>query len=174
MRYAMHFFLLMVAVGLLSAACSRKSQPSSTSSPMEPTSGLTSVLPPCIIYKTKGDYSGFVPVLLSDDRSRIVMYPDVIDIQKQGDGVFPTPLEDGFYLDNRGIGPNVAFLDITYKQFMAFPSTPSAGDLFDRILDADPLVVMYQCGTRSEMETMVEKLNGVIREGTFVSCKKLK
>ena len=130
--------------------------------------------PPCIIYKTKADYSKQVPVMLSDDKMKILSYPDVSDIRKQGNNVYPVVLSNGFLLDNRGIGPNVAFMDITYDDFLKNLKTPSAEDLFQQILDADPLLEMYQCGNRYQYEEMVAELNQLIESDFFFKCKRLK
>src|SRR5580693_4313855 len=66
--------------------------------------------PSAVIYKTKGDYSKNVPVTLSDDKSKIVSYPAVQDIYYKGALAYPTPLAKGYWLDNRGINVNSAFL----------------------------------------------------------------
>ena len=131
-------------------------------------------LPPCIIYKTKADYSNQVPVILSDDKMTISSYPDISDIRKQGDKVYPVALVNGFLLDNRGIGPNVAFLDITYDEYVKYSKSPGPEDLFKQILDADPLLEMYQCGNRYQYEEMVAELNQLIEAEIFSNCKKLK
>jgi len=169
-------FALLVTTGLVTAACSPKNSPvSETTDPkhqVEPHSVMAQA--PCIIYKTKADYSRQVPVILSADKSSIVSYPDVMDVRKQGEGVYPVQLSDGFWLDNRGIGPGVAFLDLTYDEFVALPVTPDAGTLFGRILDNDPLVEMYQCGSRHGQTEMVDMLNGIIASGKWNECKKLK
>ena len=129
---------------------------------------------PCIIYKTKADYSKQVPVTLSEYKTNITSYPDISDIRKQGEKVYPTALSNGFLLDNRGIGPNVAFLAITYDEFIKGTETPCSDELFHQILDADPLLVMYQCRTRHQYTEMVAELNQLIETDIFSNCKKLK
>ena len=169
-------FIISVLIGAaaLFSACSSKTKPTSGSNEVQPAGGPTSALQPCIIYKTKGDYANLVPVILSDDKTRIVSYPGVSDIVKQGDRVYPVDLGNGFLLDNRGIGPNVAFLDISYEEYSTYSKTPSVNKLFEHLLDADPLVVMYQCGVREDNPGMVSKLKEMVQGGTFSSCKQLK
>src|ERR1044071_4992028 len=73
--------------------------------------------PPAIVYKTKADYSNYVPVILSEDKSKIVSYPDPKDVQSAA----PVKLKNGYLLDNRGINKNVAFLRWTYEEYKKFP-----------------------------------------------------
>ncbi|MFH1161446.1 MAG: hypothetical protein V1733_10940 [bacterium] len=168
--------LIVLMTGVLFFSCSRKTQPAAGSQheSTQQTGGTVMATPPCIIYKTKSDYSRNVAVMLSEDKSKITSYPDVSDILKQGKGVYPTSLSNGFLLDNRGIGPQVAFLDITYDEFMQYDETPPSADLFQHLLDADPLVEMYQCGTRYQYNNFVSELNQIITAGNFSACKKLK
>jgi hypothetical protein len=48
-----------------------------------------SAQPHLLVYKTKGDYKNYVPVMLSDDKSRIISYPDPKDIKAGGDKLMP-------------------------------------------------------------------------------------
>ena len=165
------FFLFLSGSVLL--ACSKSAVPSGSASNIK--SGQNSVAsPPCIIYKTKSDHSKNVPVILSDDHSRIVSYPDVKDIYFKGNLAYPTILKDGFLLDNRGIGPNVAFLSITYEQYSKMVTAPSSGELFELIIDKDPLVEMYQCGNRNAYSDIENDLNKLISSGKIATCTKLK
>lgn len=65
---------------------------------------------PVIVYKTKSDYFNLVPVVLSDDKSKIISYPSPTDINSS---LLPTKLKNGYLIDNKGIQPNVAFLSFT-------------------------------------------------------------
>jgi len=146
---------------------------SGKSSQKKPPAG-SSALAPCIIYKTKADYSKNVPVILSDDKSKIVSYPDRKDVFYQDQLAYPTELDKGFLLDNRGIGPNVAFLDYTYAEYAALDQTPPAGELFARIIDKDPLLEMYHCGNRSDYQDITGELNRKINSGKLDDFKKLR
>jgi hypothetical protein len=158
---------------LMLMACSRTVNSSGTATAVN--SGQNSLpSPPCIVYKTKSDYSKNVPVILSDDRNKIVSYPDVKDVFFKGNLAYPTALNDGFLLDNRGIGPNVAFLSVTYEQYSKMAKTPSADELFQLIVEKDPLKEMYQCGNRIKYADIENDLNKLISSGKIDSCTKLK
>jgi hypothetical protein len=130
--------------------------------------------PPVILYKTKKDYSNHVPVILSSDKMKVISYPDIKDIYTNGKIATPTLLENGYLLDNRGIGPDVAFLRITYDQYSKLPATPQPGDFLKMIQDFDPLTEMYNCGTRYQYQDLVEELNKAIRDGKLGEFTKLK
>ncbi len=130
--------------------------------------------PPVIIYKTKKDYTNQVPVILSADKMKVISYPDIKDIYTNGNFATPTLLENGFLLDNRGIGPDVAFLKITYEQYSKLPATPQPGDFLKMIQDWDPLTEMYNCGTRYQYQDLVDELNQAIKEGKLKEFTKLK
>lgn len=100
-----------------------------------------------LIYKTKADYSQNVPVLLSADKKHIVSYPAPSDLKHADGYATPIPLANGYLLDRRGISPNVAFLKYTYREYAALPAAPSPATLFDSIIDTDPLVELWNCGT---------------------------
>jgi len=164
--------ILLFSASLL-LACSNSSTPSGSDSNVK--SGQNTVAsPPCIVYKTKSDYSKNIPVILSDDQSRIVSYPDVKDIYFNGSLSYPTLLKDGFLLDNRGIGTHVAFLSITYEEYSKMDKTPSSSELFELIIDKDPLTEMYQCGNRSKYSDIETELNQLISSGDITTCAKLK
>ncbi|MBE0647863.1 MAG: hypothetical protein IH596_08770 [Bacteroidales bacterium] len=131
-------------------------------------------LAPCIIYKTKADYKTYVPVSLSRDKTWITSYPDVADIRAQGQSAYPEELTNGFLLDNRGIGPDVAFLSVTYEAFAKQPKNPNADDLFRQLLEKDPLLEMYQCGHRNQYNDIIRELNEMIDSGKLSECKKIK
>jgi hypothetical protein len=159
--------------GLLFVSCSRHNTPAD-SSPELKNKSVSVPSPPCIIYRTRLDYSRNVPVILSEDRTKIVSYPDIKDIYYNGRLSVPTVLANGFLLDNRGISKQVAFLQYTYEEYSKLPSTPRVADLMSRILDKDPLLEMYQCGQRSQYTDIEKELNDLITSGKLSTCKKLK
>jgi len=158
---------------LLLTDCSRP-VPSAGSSSVGKTGSGAAPSPPCIVYKTKADYLRNIPVILSEDKSRIVSYPDVKDVYYQGEIAYPTKLKDGFLLDNRGIGPDVAFLSVTYEEFSAMEKTPPAEELYKLILDKDPVTVMYKCGNRMDYQDIEKEMNKLISSGRISNCTKLK
>lgn len=124
-----------------------------------------STSPVVYIYKTKADYSHQVPIMMDDSRTRILSYPAPGDL-KAGDGLrLPTPLTNGYLLDNRGIGPNVAFLTYTYEEYSKFPVAPSMEDLMANIAEKYPLLEIRACGRRADYKDIVSELNEKISEG---------
>jgi len=167
------FFCFDLLAGLLFLSCSHHTVPAgSAGAATSGTMGISS--PPCIVYRTRSDYSRNVPVILSDDQSTIVSFPDIKDVFFNGTLSYPTRLTNGYLLDNRGIGPMVAFLSYTYEEYSRLASTPSARELMNRILDKDPLLEMYQCGHRSDYSDPEQELNVIITSGKLSAFKKLK
>ncbi|MDO9256734.1 MAG: hypothetical protein Q7U54_14540 [Bacteroidales bacterium] len=130
--------------------------------------------PKAIIYLTREDYSKLVPVILSDDKKTIESYPDVKDIYFNGSLAYPTQLHKGYWLDNRGIGENVAFLKLTYEEYSKLSKTPSPEELMKMILDADPIVIMYNCGLRSSYQNIGKELNTKLDTDDFSTFLKIK
>jgi len=124
-----------------------------------------STSPVVYIYKTKADYSHQVPVMMDEARTRILSYPAPGDL-KMGDGLrLPTLLNKGYLLDNKGIGPNVAFLTYTYEEYSQLPTAPFMTDLMSHILDKYPLLEIRACGRRADYKDIVIELNEKIAEG---------
>jgi len=160
-------------IGLYVISCTRHATPEGSSIVIvKKGTGISS--PGCIIYRTHADYFNNVPVGLSEDKTRIVSYPDIRDVYYNGSLSVPTVLAKGFLLDNRGIGPNVAFLKYSYTEYSQLPSTPPFADLMKQLLDSDPLIEMYQCGPRSQYADIEKELNELITSGKLSGCKKLK
>lgn len=126
--------------------------------------------PPTLVYKTRMDYDTLVPILLSEDGSEIIGYPHPRDLRTSADGkptispAFPYPviLENGYRLDNRGIGPQVAFLGVSYHQYAALEQAPSLEELQGLILDRNPLTELCDCGNRQAFEDVERQLNKLI------------
>jgi hypothetical protein len=130
--------------------------------------------PKAIIYQTKEDYSKLVPVILSDDKKTIESYPDVKDVYFNGSLAYPTQLHKGYWLDNRGISKNVAFLRLTYEEYSKLPKTPLPDELMKMILDDDPILIMYNCGFRSSYQNIDKELNTKIDADNFTTFIKIK
>lgn len=128
--------------------------------------------PQTIIYKTKKDYSRNVPVTMNKEHTQIVSYPAPTDIYYRGELSYPTPLKDGYLLDNRGIGINVAFLSYTYEEYSRLKAAPSMNELKERIIDYYPLTELWNCGIRSQYKNEVKELNELI-DNDFKGCKKI-
>ena len=129
--------------------------------------------PAVIIYKTRKDYFDKVPVTMNDDRTAIVNYPGPKDILLDGVPSYPSRLENGFLLDNRGINEHVAFLSISYDDYGKLQTAPSVDELMGLILDKEPLEVMYNCGSRFSYKNLIEELNDRISSDKLNAWKKL-
>ncbi len=136
--------------------------------------GKTTAGPPVIIYKTNKDYYQNVPIVLSEDKSRIVSFPDIKDLVKNNAYMYPTRLESGYLLDNRGINENAAFLSFTYEEYSKLEKTPSVIELKEIIQDDNPFSELYFCGSRYDYDDVVSELNAIILNDNFSSFKKLK
>lgn len=148
-------------------------KPSTSSSETIPTMDFSG--PPTTVYKTKRNYNNKVPVTLSDDKTKIVAYPSPKDVFYNGNLAYPTQLAQGYLLDNRGIGKNVAFLNITYEEYSNLIETPDVASMYSNIIDKDPLVQMCNCGNRLQYTTnVVAKLNQLINDNKLSVCKKIK
>lgn len=128
--------------------------------------------PDAIIYKTKADYMHFVPVALSEDGRTILSYPHPSDLMTNGVMALPTKLKKGYLLDNRGIGPRVAFTRYTYFDYSSLPAPPSLEELLNSIIDSDPLLEMYNCGKRSDFQS-IGAVNELIKN-KFKGVRKVK
>ena len=168
---------LFIAFALLMGSCSSSKKTDKTAKEekeMKENGTVAVTGPPVIIYKTKGDYYDKVPVILSEDKSKVVSYPGARDLYKGDKLALPTRLHDGYLLDNRGINENVAFLNISYENFTKMQRVFTAGQLYEMILDKDPLTVMYNCGKKGKFKDEVSELNDIIDKGDLQKCKKLK
>lgn len=141
---------LCLIVILCCFACATSKNSTSKGTGKQPNSPVAAYNPgpPILVYKTKADYNNLVPVILSDDKDSIVSYPDRIDLIS-GDGFMqPTVLHKGYLLDHKGITKNVAFLRLTYSEYVSLDKTPGTDELYGLIIDKDPLLELCNCGTR--------------------------
>lgn len=169
MRRLFPWITLILISSFIVSCCSAKKAESMKSDQKAFSTG-----PKVIIYQTRKDYSELVPIILSDDKKSIESYPDVKDIYYNGSLAYPTHLHKGYWLDNRGITANVAFLNITYEEYSKLPKTPSPEELMNRIADSQPLINMYSCGSRSSYKDILAELNSKIDAGDFSAFIKIK
>ncbi len=141
---------------------------------MKSTQNVQATGPKAIIYQTKEDYSKLVPVILSDDKKTIESYPDIKDVYIDGSLACPTQLHNGYWLDNRGISANVAFLKVTYEEYSKLPKTPSPEELMKMLTETQPIITMYSCGLRSSYKDIVKALNAKIDAADFSTFIKIK
>jgi len=155
-------------------SCSRKSlksieKPEQTMSEKSSNSG-----PPCIIYKTKNDFDKLVPLTLNNKKTKILSYPGINDIYYKGKFAYPTKLSDGFLLDNRGIDKDVAFLSLTYEEYSKLKKTPSIMELRALIISDDPLIEMYDCGSKYKYKNLLDDIDKLIKNNELNKCRKIK
>ena len=124
-------------------------------------------MPPAIVYKTTKDYSKYVPVTLSKDRTQIVAYPAPQDVYFEGKLAYPTPLKNGYWLDNRGINDYTAFLDITYEEYSKMKKAPSLKKMYKSIKDKNPIQEIYHLGDNRDLS----HLNNIIARGELKNHK---
>ncbi len=129
---------------------------------------------PVLVYKTRADYFNNVPIQLSDDKATIVSYPSPADLKKNQTFSTPTKLNNGYWLDNRGIGLNTAFLKLTYSQYATLPVAPSLEQLKELILDDNPFLELYHCGDKSDFQSLEKELNKHINNKTLKQFQRLK
>lgn len=124
---------------------------------------------PLIVYQTRAVYKNLVPVGLNEDKTEIVSYPHPSDLRYDEENFrFPVALGKGFLLDNQGIGPNVAFLDMTYEEYGLLEYVPELETLYSRIKDKDPLIQMYRAGYAGEFEDPVSEIKRWIRNDSLM------
>lgn len=130
--------------------------------------------PPTYVYKTTGNFADKVPIGLSDDQEKIVSYPHPTDLKKGESLMLPTQLAKGYWLDNRGIGPNTVFIDMTYEQYNKLENPPSVDRLMSMILDKKPFEEMYNCGKRNAFNNVEQQINDLIDSKQLKKrCKKV-
>ncbi len=130
---------------------------------------------PILVYKTKKDYKNLVPVFLNDDKLQVVSYPDPKDVKVGSDFFLPTSLQKGYLLDNKGIGINVAFLKYTYEEYSNLQTLPTLKELYNNVIDKNPLIELCDCGNKSKYVNLEKQLNEYIDKDIIkLKCKVLK
>jgi len=129
---------------------------------------------PTIVYKTKADYNNNVPVVLSEDKRRIISYPHPKDVYYNGELSVPIELSKGYLLDNRGIRENTVFLKMSYEEYANLSGPPKIADMEKMIIDKDPFSEICNCGNRAQFENEVDELNKLIETNQLGKCKRIK
>jgi hypothetical protein len=128
-----------------------------------------------VVYKTGKDYRTNVPVTLSDDKTTIVSYPHPTDLVLGENLTLPTPLHNGYLLDNRGIHKNVAFLKYTYSQYAKLKDVPTLQEIQQSIIDKDPLTELWDCGPTANFTNLQDQLNEWIDRNLLAEkCKRMR
>ena len=164
MKQTFWFYLL-----IFSLLISCKSTKESTSVNSQRSTGFVNENQQTIIYKTIKDYSDFVPVIMNAEKTEILSYPAPADLFYNGKLAKPTSLKNGYLLDNRGITENIAFLSYTYETYSKFKQAPPAEELLLKIIDKNPLLEMYYCGSRNQFTNEIYELN-YLMNNNFNGC----
>lgn len=134
----------------------------------------TGAISSVIIYKTKMNYNNNVPVILSEDKSQIVSYPDPKDLMVGNILLKPIHLENEYLLDKKGITKNVAFLKFTYEEYSKFQSLPSLKELYENIIDKSPLIELCDCGLTNTFDDVDNRINKLIIDNKlYAHCTKI-
>jgi hypothetical protein len=121
--------------------------------------------PHMLVYRTRADLADQVPIILSADGSTVVSYPAPTDLKGPGGLPLPTELHNGYLLDNRGIGANVAFISLTYSEYAALPEAPSTDSLLALVIDKVPLTELCDCGVKNAFTDLTGQLDQLIDAG---------
>jgi hypothetical protein len=81
---------------------------------------------------------------------------------KNGKLAVPTKLKNGYLLDNRGISANTAFINMTYLTYSELEKVPSLAELYELIVDKDPLLGLYNCGKHIKDVNLIKQINNNI------------
>ncbi len=116
---------------------------------------------PTQIYKTRCDYSDNVSVKLSEDKTEIVAYPGITDVENQR----PVQLANGYWL-KKMVGN--AFISITIDEYKNLSSQPSIDDLMNMVIDDDPFCEFYECCKLCLWDEI--EINNLILENKLCNC----
>jgi len=155
------FFCLVILS--FSACCSRKIDTVDKNSD----STVVKALPSIIIYKTKANYSNYVPVGLSSDKKEIISYPHPKDVITDNGFRLPTELKNGYWMDQIGVGINSAYLKISIAEYSNLKEPLSLAKMKKMIIDIDPFIEMWNCGIKGSLTA--EELNLKIMSGNLDS-----
>jgi len=93
-------------------------------------------IPPIDVYKTKSDYSEYVPVELSGDRTQITSAPGFMDER-------PAKLIYGYYLGGT-MGLYTGYLSMTIEEYNNNEYPPSLDTISKLIMEKDPFIEYYE------------------------------
>ncbi|MBN2669012.1 MAG: hypothetical protein JXR60_07270 [Bacteroidales bacterium] len=127
--------------------------------------------PAVVIYKTKADYTHFVPVQLDENKMKVISFPAPQDLKNGNAFREPVSLKDGYYLDRKGVNLKTAFVKMTYQEYAQLIKNPKAEDLYNILVDKTPFTEMYVCPDWPQTEE-VEQLNQLI-DDALNECQSL-
>ena len=158
--------LLATLLILISACCSRKNPTVQVDKPK-----WSNALPSIVIYKTKANYSMLVPIGLSADKKEIVSYPDPKDVKNDSGFYYPTALNDGYWMDNIGVGVNTGYLGMSLKEYSQLNEPLSLETMIKLIVDPNPFSEMWNCGARGSVVNIEDLNNWITNKKLAAYCK---
>jgi len=127
-----------------------------------------------IVYKTKKDFSNNVPVKMNEEKTKIVAYPSPKDLFYKDKLAYPVPLKNGYLLDNRGVGKNSVFIEMSYEAYSKLDQAPLLNDMMKMIVDKDPFLEIYSLGARARFKDEVKEINEIIERGALKKSRRIK
>lgn len=161
-------FLFISMIGGLCMHCKSPAEPARNN----PTVAMSQ---PLIIYKTTANFNQNTPISLSQDGTVVQGYPSPSDL-KNSDGLrLPVELKNGYLLDKRGIGPDVAFIRLTYSEYSQLKRAPEPDQLLKMIIEKQPIKEMWRCSRKANDELNIKYANDLIETGQLDKmCERLK
>lgn len=130
--------------------------------------------PHAMVYKTVEDYSNLVPIEL-DSSGQIISYPAPSDFKPDFKMYIPLALSNGYWLDRKGIGSHVAYLDWTVEEYVQMETVPTIETIKSHILVSEPLTELCDCGNASSYSDIVSQINAfILNDSLMARCKRIK
>lgn len=129
---------------------------------------------PTVIYQMKKDYSALVPIILNEEKTKVVSYPAPKDMfHPNGELRVQQKLSNDFYLDQIGLTINSAFISYTIEDYSRMMIPPSTDSLFKLVIADDPFKKMYNLGNRKQYLEEA-KVDEIVSSGDYKHYKRLK
>ncbi len=128
--------ILALMLPLAAAACHapQQAQPAADApeaAPAKAPERTVSMLPRALVYKTSVPCADNVAISLNPAGNAVQSYPAPGDVTAAS---APVELPGGWYLDRRGLGPNTAFISLTYEEYSRLKQAPSPEQLMKMII----------------------------------------
>lgn len=174
MRVLLNLFVI-ISISAIFQFCATTERAANTAENQTPRAervGSNATTPPTIVYRTRSDYSNQVAVTLNEDRTKIISYPHPKDLYLNGKLAKPTSLGNGYLLDNQGINTQVAFISFTFEQYANLDTPPTLDELWEKLVDKDPLLMLCNCGSRYQYQSIEKDLKALVKQD-LKSCEKI-
>lgn len=125
-------------LSLAAAAChapQQQAQPAAEvapeAAPVKAAGRAAAMLPRALVYKTSIPCADNVAISLNPAGTAVQSYPAPGDVSAAS---APVELPGGWYLDRRGLGPDVAFINLTYEEYSRLKQAPAPEELMKMII----------------------------------------